>query len=570
MIRRLIVVSFLVLMPGCAMLLAAQSRPAASAAPPVLQEATGTETARLAGEIEGLLLQAYGGAAPGAGMMVLYGDETVLVSAAGLADLEWQVPATPDTSFRVGSLSKPLTAIAILRRASGGVLDIDRPVSHYLPDLPDALGAPTLAQLLSHTSGLPDHFQLPDAPAIMRNPTTPAAIVERMRDAEPLFAPGERWAYSNFNYVLLGLVLEATDPAGRDYGRIIEEDIFAPLGMADSHYDRQAAVLPRRARGYDHDGEQVLNTVTFDPSHAYAAGALMMSAADMVRLNRALMDGDLLSAAMRARAWRETTGPDGRGFGYGLGFNTGTLMGERVIWHNGSINGFQAAWLMLPERSRAVAVLSNGYYRPNTTAMARRVLALLEGRRLPALEAVPVEDEMLAGLEGRYALADGRVLQVHVDDGARYNINGGSWRELEATADGILFRPDSLTHLRPRAGDGGLFLVSGVTLAETAAEPLPGAVEGARSSIAVTPAMAGRAAGNWRLDSGDIVRVRADGAGRLSLQLPQQPARRLLAETADRYFTRGVPIELRLHERAGQATLNLYGNPLPLTREPGG
>ena len=228
MIRRLIVVSFLVLMPGCAMLLAAQSRPAASAAPPVLQEATGTETARLAGEIEGLLLQAYGGAAPGAGMMVLDGDETVLVSAAGLADLEWQVPATPDTSFRVGSLSKPLTAIAILRRASGGVLDIDRPVSHYLPDLPDALGAPTLAQLLSHTSGLPDHFQLPDAPAIMRNPTTPAAIVERMRDAEPLFAPGERWAYSNFNYVLLGLVLEATDPAGRDYGRIIEEDIFAP------------------------------------------------------------------------------------------------------------------------------------------------------------------------------------------------------------------------------------------------------------------------------------------------------------------------------------------------------
>jgi CubicO group peptidase (beta-lactamase class C family) len=552
------------------MLLATPSRPAASAAPPVLQDPTGAETAQLAGEIEGLLVQAYGGAAPGAGMMVLDGDETVLLAAAGLADLEWQVPATAETSFRVGSLSKPLTAIAILRRVSGGVLDIDRPVGDYLPDLPDALGRPTLAQLLSHTSGLPDHFQLPDAPAIMRNPTTPGAIVERMRDAEPLFPPGERWAYSNFNYVLLGLVLEATDPAGRDYGRIIEEDIFAPLGMTDSHYDRQAAVLPRRARGYDHDGERVLNTVTFDPSHAYAAGALMMSAADMVRLSRALLDGDLLSDAMRARAWRETTGPDGQGYGYGLGFNTGTLMGERVIWHNGSINGFQAAWLMLPERGRAVAVLSNGYYRPNTTAMARRVLALLAGRRLPALEAVPVEDAVLAGLEGRYALDDGRVLQIHVDGGARYNLNGGGWRELDATADGILFRPGSLTHLRPRAGEPGLVLVSGTTLEETPAVPLPGPVEGARSSVAVTPAMARRAAGNWRLASGDIVRVRAGADGTLSLQLPQQPARPLLAESPVRYFTRGVPIELQLHDEAGQATLNLYGNLLPLTRQPDG
>lgn len=568
MIRRLIVISLLALMPGCVMLLATQSRPAASAAPPVLQGGSGTEAAHLAGEIEGLLVQAYGGAAPGAGMMVLDGDETVLLAAAGLADLEWQVPATADTSFRVGSLSKSLTAIAILRRASGGVLDIDRPVSDYLPDLSDALGRPTLAQLLSHTSGLPDHFQLPDAPAIMRNPTTPGAIVERMRDAEPLFPPGERWAYSNFNYVLLGLVLEATDPAGRDYGRIIEEDIFAPLGMTDSHYDRQSAVLPRRARGYDHDGEDVLNTVTFDPSHAYAAGALMMSAADMVRLSRALMDGDLLPETWRARAWSEASGPDGQGFGYGLGFNVGTLMGERVVWHNGSINGFQAAWLIQPQSGRAVAVLSNGYYRPNTTAMARRALALLEGRRLPDLTAVSVSDAELAGLQGRYALADGRILQIHVDGGARYNVDGGGWRELAATADGILFRPDSLTHIRPRRDDAGLVLVSGTTLAETAAEPVPGRVEGARSGIPVSAAMAARAAGNWRLASGDIVRVRAGEAGALSLQLPQQPARRLVAETPDRYFTRGAPIELTLQNEAGQAVLNLYGNPMPVTRAP--
>jgi|GEM_PF-1273058 len=566
MIRKLIVVSLLVLMPSCAFLVSAHEP---AALPAAGQGGAGPDQADPAAEIETWLLRSYGGEAPGAAMMVLDRAEGVHLLAAGLADLEWSMPVTADTSFRVGSISKPLTAIAILRRASAGALDLDRPVSDYLPDLEGALGAPTLAQLLSHTSGLPDHFQQPDMPAIMRNPTAPQAIVDRMRDAAPLFAPGERWAYSNFNYVLLGRVLEATDPAGRDYGTIIEEDIFAPLGMTDSHYDRQPRIVPRRARGYDHDGERVLNTVTFDPSHAYAAGALMMSAADMARLSRALMDGDLLPEPLRARAWSEVTGPEGQGFGYGLGFNTGTLMGERVIWHNGSTNGFQSAWLMLPDSGRAVAVLSNGYYRPNTTAMARRVLALLDGRRLPALEAVPVDDDALAALEGRYALADGRTLQIHVDGGARYNIDGGSWRELDATAQGILFRPDSLTHLRPRPDAPGLVMVSGTTLEETLADPLPGAVEGARSSVAVTPAMARRAAGRWRLASGDVVLVRTGADGALSLQLPQQPARPLLAETPARYFTRGVPIELRLEDTPGQAVLNLYGNPMPVTRDPG-
>jgi len=545
---------------GAAILCAVLARDVSASNDPVGRDA--------AARLELMLERAYGGDEPGAAMMVLEGDRLVLLSAAGLADVEWGVPATVDTSFRIGSLTKPITALAILQRAADGTLDLDRPVGSYLPGLDETLGRPTLAELMSHTSGLPDHFRLPDTPSIMRNPTRPDDIIDRMRGAEPVFEPGQSWSYSNFNYVLLGQVLELTDPQGRAYGDIIEDDIFAPLGMTDSHYDRQPRIVPRRARGYDHDGEHVLNTITFDTSHAYAAGALMVSAADMVRLTRALMSNTLLPPAWQERAWREVMGPDGEGFGYGLGFNVGTLMGERVIWHNGSINGFQAAWLILPDSDRAVAVLSNGYYRPNTTAMARRALAVLAGFPLPELTAALVPDAELAGLEGRYVLDDGRVLQIHVEDGARYNLGGGRWQELAVTADGVLFRPDSLTHIRPRENAPGVVFVSGTTLDAWPAAPQAGALEGARSGIPVTPDMISAAGGRWVLESGDTVIVEADADGVLRLQLPQQPPQRLFAQSARHFFCREAPIELIVGPEPGRAVLNLYGNPLPVERDP--
>lgn len=545
---------------GAAILCAVLARDVSASNDPVERDA--------AARLEQLFEDAYGGEAPGAAMMVLDGDRLVLLSAAGLADVEWGVPATADTSFRIGSITKPVTALAILQRAADGVLDLDQPVGSYLPGLDETLGRPTLAELMSHTSGLPDHFRLPDTPSIMRNPTTPGEIIDRMRGAEPMFEPGQAWSYSNFNYVLLGQVLEVTDPQGRTYGEIIEDDIFAPLGMTDSHYDRQSRILPRRARGYDHDGESVLNTITFDTSHAYAAGALMVSAEDMVRLTRALMNNTLLPPAWQSRAWQEVIGPDGEGFGYGLGFNVGTLMGERVIWHNGSINGFQAAWLMLPDSDRAVAVLSNGYYRPNTTAMARRALAVLAGFPLPELTAALVPDAELAGLEGRYVLDDGRVLQIHVEDGARYNLGGGRWQELAVTADGVLFRPDSLTHIRPRENAPGVVFVSGTTLDAWPAAPQAGALEGARSGIPVTPEMISAAGGRWVLESGDTVIVEADADGVLRLQLPQQSPQRLFAQSARHFFCREAPIELIVGPEPGRAVLNLYGNPLPVERDP--
>ncbi|MGJ8535669.1 MAG: serine hydrolase domain-containing protein, partial [Parasphingopyxis sp.] len=435
--------------------------------------------------------------------------------------------------------------------------------------LPDNLGRPTIRQLLSHTSGLPDHFSLPEIPAIMRNPITPDGIIALMAEAEPRFEPGAQHSYSNFNYVLLGKLIETLDEQHRDYGTYIEEEIFAPLGMMNSHYDRQAAIIPNRARGYDHDGSGPVNTITFETSLAYAAGALMSSANDMALFTRALRGETLLSAEMKEAAWTPVALPNGQATNYGLGFNIGEFLGETAIWHNGSINGFQAAWIYLPASDRTVAVLSNGHYRPNTTVLARRILASLAGRPIPRFSATETEDAALAPFAGRYRLDDGRILQIHVQDGARFNIDGGRWNELTFSGENLFYISDSLTHVRfrtdPSGSIGALTYVSS-TLTAHQGRRIEGEIEGAAIAIPLDPEETEALIGNWRMSSGDALAITRDGE-ELRFRMPNQPPERLYRSAPRHYFARTAPIEMILSENGEELELNLYGNTISLAKE---
>lgn len=520
-------------------------------------------------EIEEITADAYGGEEPGASVLVMQGETILIADGFGIADLEWRSPITHDTSFRIGSISKPFTAVAILQLVDTGRIDLDQPISVYLPDLPENLGRPTVRQLLSHTSGLPDHFSLPVIPSIMRNPITPEGIIALMTDAQLSFEPGTRWAYSNFNYVLLGKLIETLDEQGRDFGTYIEDEIFAPLGMENSHYDRQSAIIPNRARGYDHDGSGPSNTITVETSLAYAAGALMTSANDMARFTNALRNGTLMSEEMQTIAWTPIMLPDGQSTDYGLGFNVSDFLGETAIWHNGSINGFQAAWIYLPASDHTVAVLSNGYYRPNSTTMARRILASLADQPVPRFSSVESDDNTLSGFVGRYQLDDDRILQIHIQGGARFNINGGRWNELTFSGDNLFYISDSLTHMRfhpDAAGENTALTYVSSTLIQHQGRQIPGDIEGAAIALPLDPEESVALTGNWLMSSGDVFSVTRE-AERLSFQMPNQPPETLYRSGPRQYFVRTAPIELTLSDDGQVLELNLYGNTLLLTKE---
>ena len=218
----------------------------------------------------------------------------------------------PHVEYRIGSLTKQFTAAAILLLQQDGKLSVGDLLSRYLPDTPPAWKGVTLAQLLGHTSGIPDLTHDPDFPAWSQQPRTWPEVLARFRDRPLDFAPGARFEYSSSNYELLGRVIETV--SGETYGEFLRQRIFDPLGMRGSGLDRDGLVLCRRAQGYvTQRGGGLVRAEYGSLSVPWSAGAIYSTSEDLLRWEKGLFGGRLLSAA----SLRQMTTP-GLG-GYGMG-----------------------------------------------------------------------------------------------------------------------------------------------------------------------------------------------------------------------------------------------------------
>src|SRR5438105_4513018 len=183
-------------------------------------------------------------------VLVAQQGKVLLSKGYGSANLEWEIPNSPTTKFRLGSITKQFTAASILLLEERGKLSITDPVKKYLPDAPAVWGKVTIFHLLTHTSGVPSFTSFPDYAKLEPFAATPEQLVARFRDKPLDFEPGEKFSYSNSGYVLLGYLIEKI--SGMSYEKFVRENIFTPLGMKDSGYDSNSAVIPRRASGYVH------------------------------------------------------------------------------------------------------------------------------------------------------------------------------------------------------------------------------------------------------------------------------------------------------------------------------
>ncbi|HTD97196.1 MAG TPA: serine hydrolase domain-containing protein, partial [Edaphobacter sp.] len=158
----------------------------------------------------------------------------------GSADLEWKIPNSPTTKFRLGSLTKQFTSASILLLEERGKLKVEDPVSKYMPDAPASWQKITIYNLLTHTSGIPNFTGFPDYSPTEWKDTNPTELVARFRDKPLDFEPGSKFSYSNSGYVLLGYLLEKI--SGQSYADFLKQNIFTPLGMADTGIDSNTAI----------------------------------------------------------------------------------------------------------------------------------------------------------------------------------------------------------------------------------------------------------------------------------------------------------------------------------------
>ncbi|SEI60944.1 serine hydrolase domain-containing protein [Frateuria terrea] len=301
------------------------------------------------------LMQKYQGDVPGAALLVIKNGKPLLSKGFGLANLEQHAKVTPDTDFRLASVSKQFTAAAILLLAQDGKLTLDDSIRHWLPSLPATTDKVTLRELLSHTGGLIDYEDLipPDQTAQLNDQD-----VLRMLSATPrsYFAPGTAYRYSNSGYVLLGLVVEKA--SGSTLQDFLQRRIFAPLHMDHTLlYVHDARRVPNRAYGYSRTGGRWLRTDQDLTSATRGDGGIYSNIDDLAKWDAALYDDRLLSDASRKAAFsphvKVTGEPYQASYGYGWRVTGDTL------WHSGESIGFRNVIVRWPKQHLTVILLSN-------------------------------------------------------------------------------------------------------------------------------------------------------------------------------------------------------------------
>lgn len=272
----------------------------------------------------------------------------------GLADREKHIGNTPETRFRLGSLTKQFTAMAILILEARGQLTAADSVCRYLDDCPAAWQTITLAHLLTHTSGLPNYTALPDYLAQRATPVAPAQLLARFQDLPLDFPPGQGWRYSNSGYAVLGWVIERV--TGQTYAAFLRQAIIEPLGLSNTGYDHNADGV---AVGYN-DQYSSLPADYIDMSIPYAAGALYSTVTDLYQWDQALYTERLVP---RAYLDKLTTAPapipDSGGWGYSYGWGILQAPGQTIWQHSGGIEGFATVITRYPDSRATIIVLSN-------------------------------------------------------------------------------------------------------------------------------------------------------------------------------------------------------------------
>jgi CubicO group peptidase (beta-lactamase class C family) len=301
-------------------------------------------------------LDEYMSALTGAGrfsgsVLVARDGRALLAKGYGLANAEWDIPNSPGTKFRLGSLTKQFTALAILQLEEKGKLKVEDPVCKYVAECPPAWGKITIHHLLTHTSGIPSFTSFPDYAPTMNQRSPVSKTVERFKGKPLEFEPGEKFAYSNSGYVLLGYILEKVSE--QEYGEYLEQNVFGPLKMRNSGYDSAAAILKQRAGGYMRRAGKLANALYIDMTVPHAAGALYSTVEDLLLWDQALYTEKLVSKKSLDKIFTPFKSD------YAYGWFVAKKLNRKYIGHAGGINGFSTMIERYPDDKVTVIVLSN-------------------------------------------------------------------------------------------------------------------------------------------------------------------------------------------------------------------
>ena len=349
--------------------------------------------------LDSILAAEYPATGPGIVVLASRGDEIVFQGSYGLADLATRAELTTDMTFEIGSMTKQFTSAAVLQLVEAGKVKLDDPIQTYVNSFPDKGHPVTIHHLLSQTSGLPEFFDVDEEEFhLLATEHTPEQLVDYYRDLPLDFEPGTRFAYSNANYPLLGMVIERV--SGLSLAEYFERFLFTPIGMDQSSLWYTADSPPAPAGYRISAANEMVRSPKIVGSTVYAAGGIVSTLRDLHRWNDELRQPTHLSGRLVKQLTREKKTTDRRPTGYGYGFFVGELLGRRTVHHGGNMYGFTSKALYLPKEDIYVCVLENRAF-GNADNVARFIAARLLGESLPYYRQLP--PDVLQDYVGHYA-----------------------------------------------------------------------------------------------------------------------------------------------------------------------
>ncbi len=344
-------------------------------------------------------------------ILVARNGQTIVSKGYGMANLELDAPNKPETVFRLGSITKQFTAMAIMMLQERGKLNVNEPICKYLADCPALWQPITIKNLLTHTSGIQNYTDLPDFTKNAILPTSSAQMIALLRDKPLLFNPGEKYVYSNSGYFLLGTIIEKA--SGKTYAGFLQENIFSPLGMKSTGYDTPQPIIKNRAAGYQSENGEIVNAPYMDMTVPFAAGAMYSTTGDLLLWDQALYIEKLISKKSLAEIFTPFKS------NYGYGWNISKKFDRTVISHGGGIYGFVTQISRFPDDRVTVIVLSN-LQAAAPGRMANDLAAIVFGApyEIPQEhKEIALDPKVMEKYVGQYEVAPGVVVAFTIENG---------------------------------------------------------------------------------------------------------------------------------------------------------
>jgi CubicO group peptidase (beta-lactamase class C family) len=402
---------------------------------------------------------------PGVSVSVVQDGEFVWSAGFGMADLENSVPATSQTLYRLGSISKPITATTAMALWEHGQLDLDSPVQKYCPAFPQKPWPITTRELLGHLGGI-RYYNVPEQPYAESQSDPEVGNTHhfengiegglRFFENDPLVAqPGTHFNYSTQGYTLAGCAIEGA--SGKKYADSVRENVLVPAGMLQTRPDDRFAVIPLRTRFYSKDKSgAVVNAEFLDSSYKVPGGGWLSSAPDMARFEVAILNNHLVRSATRDSMWTAQMPSDGLGReAYGLGWELGATDGVKDVGHSGGQQGTATMILIAPDARAGVVVLTNSD-ESDAPELATRVLRIVLGLPEHEHKEITVDPKLFDNYLGTYQLDTSRPTRDY-----RITIAREGGRLFAQTSDGkVRLSPESARDYVLTGRDSQIIFVS--------------------------------------------------------------------------------------------------------------